>query len=126
MFLNQALSTAGKLVLIVTALSVIMLFRGVWASDQIVHQASQSLTVAEFAQDHGHHHPSSLDHLHDESTNLTDQDHLLLHILGSFENHMPLDIAAVPLSSGQSRPESQRTPSPLPEKNSSLYRPPKV
>ncbi|WP_416376605.1 HupE/UreJ family protein [Marinobacter sp. LV10R520-4] len=35
-------------------------FRGGWASDQNAHQASQSLSLIEFAEDHGRFHPSSI------------------------------------------------------------------
>lgn len=126
MFLSQSRSTTGRAILIVTALSLLILFRGTWASDQNVHQASQSLSLIEFAQDHGHFHDSSLDHLHVYSVEMTDGDHLLLHVMGAFENHMPLDLAAVPLSPGQDMPELQRPPSPLSEQPFSVYRPPKV
>jgi len=125
-FLSQAQPTTGKAILIVTALSLLILFRGVWASDQNVHQASESLSLMEFAEDHGHFHNSSLDHLHVYSVEMTDWDHQLLHVLGAFENHVPLDIAAVPLSLGRDTPELQRPPSPLPEQASLLYRPPKA
>jgi len=125
-FLSQTRSTTGRAILIVTALSLLILFRGAWASDQNAHQASQSLSLIEFAEDHGHFHPSSLDHLHVDTVEMSDGDHLLLHALGAFENHMPLDIAAVPLPPGQAMPELQRPPSPLSEQPFSLYRPPKV
>ena len=110
----------------VTVLSLLIFFRGAWASDQSVHQLSQSLSLIEFAQDHGHFHDSSLDHLHVDSVQMTDGDHLLLHMMGAFENHMPLNIAAMSFPPGQDAPELQRPPSPLPEQASSLYRPPKV
>lgn len=126
MLLNQAPSTTGKAILIVTALSLLILFRGAWASDQNVHQASQSLSLIEFAQDHGHFHDSSLDHLHVYSEEMTDWDHQLLHVLGAFENHVPLNIAAVPLPPGRDTPDLQRPPSPLAEQASPLYRPPKA
>lgn len=126
MFLNQTQPATGKAILIVTALSLLILFRGVWASDQNVHQASQSLSLIEFAEDHGHFHDSSLDHLHLYSVEMTDWDHQLLHLLGAFENHVPLNIAAVPLPPGRDTPELQRPPSPLPEQASLLYRPPKA
>jgi|TARA_R110000803_G_scaffold86670_3_gene153123 hypothetical protein len=125
-FLNQTQPATGKAILIVTALSLLILFRGVWASDQNVHQASQSLSLIEFAEDHGHFHDSSLDHLHLYSVEMTDWDHQLLHLLGAFENHVPLNIAAVPLPPGRDTPELQRPPSPLPEQASLLYRPPKA
>tara|TARA_R110000824_G_scaffold158523_1_gene332495 strand:+ start:542 stop:922 length:381 start_codon:yes stop_codon:yes gene_type:complete len=124
--LSQAQSTTAKAILIVTALSLLILFRGAWASDQSVHQSSQSLSLIEFAQDHGHFHDSSLDHLHFDSVEMTDGDHLLLHVMGAFENHMPLNIAAMPCPPGRDTPELQRPPSPLPEQASSLYRPPKA
>ncbi|MBQ0747373.1 MAG: hypothetical protein KBT73_12675 [Marinobacter sp.] len=124
MFLNQTQPATGKAILIVTALSLLILFRGVWASDQNVHQASQSLSLIEFAEDHGHFHDSSLDHLHLYSVEMTDWDHQLLHLLGAFENHVPLNIAAVPTPPGRDTPELQRPPSPLPEQTSLLYRPP--
>tara|TARA_R110000822_G_scaffold244169_1_gene372926 strand:- start:1527 stop:1961 length:435 start_codon:yes stop_codon:yes gene_type:complete len=123
-FLNQTQPATGKAILIVTALSLLILFRGVWASDQNVHQASQSLSLIEFAEDHGHFHDSSLDHLHLYSVEMTDWDHQLLHLLGAFENHVPLNIAAVPTPPGRDTPELQRPPSPLPEQTSLLYRPP--
>ena len=110
MFLNQTQPATGKAILIVTALSLLILFRGVWASDQNVHQASQSLSLIEFAEDHGHFHDSSLDHLHLYSVEMTDWDHPLLHLLGAFENHVPLYIAAVPLPPGRNTPELQRPP----------------
>jgi len=125
-FLNQTQPATGKAILIVTALSLLILFRGVWASDQNVHQASQSLSLIEFAEDHGHFHDSSLDHLHLYSVEMTDWDHQLLHLLGAFENHVPLNIAAVPTPPGRDTPELQRAPSPLPEQTSLLYRPPKA
>jgi len=125
-FLSQTRSNTGRAILIVTALSLLILFRGAWASDQNVHQASQSLSLIEFAEDHGHFHDSFLDHLHVYSVEMTDGDHLLLHVLAAFENHMPLDLAAVPLPPGQDMPELQRPPSPLPEQASVLYRPPKA
>jgi len=125
-FLNQTQSVTGKAILVVTVLSLLILFRGAWASDQNVHQASQSLSLIEFAQNHGHFHDSSLDHLHIDSVEMTDGDHLMLHVMGAFENHMPLTIAAMPLPSGRDAPELQRPPSPLPEQASSLYRPPKA
>lgn len=124
MFLNQTQPATGKAILIVTALSLLILFRGVWASDQNVHQASQSLSLIEFAEDHGHFHDSSLDHLHLYSVEMTDWDHQLLHLLGAFENHVPLNIAAVPTPPERDTPELQRPPSPLPEQTSLLYRPP--
>lgn len=126
MFLSLTQSTAGRAILIVTALSLLILFRGVWASDQNVHQASQSLSLSEFAEDHGHFHDSSLDHLHVYSVEMTDWDHQLLHVLGAFENHLPLNIAAVPLPPGRDTPELQSPPSPLSEQAASPYRPPKA
>jgi len=125
-FLSQTQSTTGRAILIVTALSLLILFQGAWASDQNAHQASPNLSLIEFAQDHGHFHPSSLDHLHVDTVEMSDDDHLLLHALGAFENHMPLDLAAVPLPPGQYTPELQRPPSPLSEQVSVLYRPPKA
>ncbi len=103
-----------------------MLFRCAWASDQNVHQASQSLSLSAFTEVHGHAHPSSLDHLHDSATEMSDADHLLLHALGAFENHVPLDIAVVPLFIGQDMLILQRLSSTLPMQMSPLYRPPKA
>jgi hypothetical protein len=119
-------TTTTKAILIVTALSLLLLFQGAWASDQIAHQASQSLSLIKFSEDHGHFHPSSLDHLHVDTVEMSDDDHLLLHALGAFENQMALDLAAEPLPPGQNMPELQRPPSPLPEQIYMLYRPPKA
>jgi len=124
--LNQAPSTIGKAILIGTALSLLILVRGAWASDQNVHQASQSLSLIEFAENHWHSHNSSLNHLHAYSVEMTDWDHQLLHVLGALENHVPLDTAAMPLPPGRDTPEWQGPPSPLSEQASSLYRPPKA
>lgn len=126
MVLNRFKFSTGKGLLVVTVLSLLMLFRAVWASDQSVHEASQSLSLAEFVENHGHIHPSSLDHLHIYTPEISDQDHLILHALGAVEKHVPLDLAALPLSHRQDKPALQRTPSPLPEQTSALYRPPKV
>ncbi len=125
-FLSQTQSTVGRVTLIVTALSLLILFRGVWASDQNIHQASQSLSLIEFATDHGHFHPSSLDHLHAYTGEMTDSDHLLLHLLGAFENQIPWDVVALPFPPGQDMLELQRPPSPLSAQASMLYRPPRT
>ncbi|MEQ9546405.1 hypothetical protein [Marinobacter lipolyticus] len=125
-FLSQAQFTTSKGILTVTVLSLMILFRGAWAFDQNVHEASQSLSLAEFAENHGHFHTSSLDHLHVYTAEMTDWDHLLLHALSAFDNHVPLDLAVVRSPSGQDQPELQNTPSPLPEQAFSVYRPPKA
>ena len=106
-------------------LSILILFRGAWASDQNLHQTSQNLSLIEFAQDHGHAHESSLDHFHISSSEMSDADHLLFHVVGVFENHLPLKIMAVPLTLVRDMPELQRPSSTLPEQASLLYRPPK-
>lgn len=124
--MNQAQFSTGRSILVVTVLSLMMLFRIAWASDQSVHEASQSLSIAEFVESHGHIHPSSLDHLHVSTVEMTDQDHQLLHALGAVEKHVPLNLGAVPLFHRQNEPVLQRTPSPLPEQTSALYRPPKA
>lgn len=126
MVLNRFKLSTGKSVLVVSVLSLLLLFRAVWASDQSVHEASQSLSLAEFVENHGHAHPSSLDHLHIYSAEISDQDHVLLHALGAVEKHVPLDVTALPLSHRQVEPVLQKTPSPLPEQTSALYRPPKA
>ena len=126
MFLSQVRPTVSKAILIAIALLLLILFRGAWASDQNVHQASQSLSLIEFAENHGHFHDSSLDHLHLDSVEMTDGDHQLLHVLGASENHLPLDISAISLPPGRNMPELQSPPSPLSEQASSLYRPPKA
>ena len=125
-FIHQAQFSTGRRIFVVTMLSLMMLFRLAWASDQNVHDASQSLSLAEFVQNHGHIHPSSLDHLHVSTVEMTDQDHLLLHAIGAVEKHVPLKLDAVPLFHRQDKPVLQRTPSPLPEQTSALYRPPKA
>lgn len=124
-FLSQNQPTTSKAVLIVVALSMLVLFRGVWASEQSVHQASQSLSLIEFAESHGHFHDSSLNHLHVYANDLSDWDHQLLHVLGAFENQAPINIT-VPSSPAPDKPELQKPPSPLPKQASSLYRPPKA
>lgn len=124
-FLSQRQFTTCKSILTVTVLSLMILFRGAWAFDQNIHEASQSLSLAEFAEKHGHFHASSLDHQHVYTTEMTDWDHLLLHTLSVFDNHVPLDLALVRLPPGQDQPELQNTPSPLPEQAFSVYRPPK-
>ena len=110
MFINQAQFSTGRRIFVVTMLSLMMLFRLAWASDQNVHDASQSLSLAEFVS----------------TVEMTDQDHLLLHAIGAVEKHVPLKLDAVPLFHRQDKPVLQRTPSPLPEQTSALYRPPKA
>jgi len=124
-FLSQTRSATAKSILVVTALSLLLLFRVVWASDQSVHEASNSLSMAEFVESHGHIHPTSLDHLHVSTPEMSDQDHLLLHALGAVEKHVPLNLVAVPPIYRKGGHELQKTPSPLPEQPWALYRPPK-
>jgi hypothetical protein len=124
--LSQARFSTGRKISVVAMLSLMMLYSVAWASDQNVHEASQSLSIAKFVENHGHTHPSSLEHLHVYTPDMSDRDHLLLHAFGAVEKHMPLTLAAVPVSRRQDKPELQKTPSPLPEQTSALYRPPKA
>lgn len=126
MLVRNVQSTSRKAILIVVALSLLIVFRGVWILDQNAHQASKNLSLIEFSESHGHFHPSSLDHLHAYAVDMADSDHLLLHLLGAFENHTPLEFVAVPFPSGQDMPRLQRPPSPLSGQTSLLYRPPKT
>jgi hypothetical protein len=105
--LSQVQLTVSKAVLIVTALLSSILFRGAWVTDQNVHRASQCLSPIEFAENYEHFHASCFHHLHLSSVDMTDADHQLLHVLGAFESHLPLDISAMPLSPGRNLPELQ-------------------
>lgn len=126
MALSKAQFSAGNTILVVIALALLMTLRVVWASDQNAHESSKSLSLKEFVVSHGHSHPSSLNHLHASTPEISDQDHLLLHALGAVEKHLPIDLVAVPPSLLQGKPALEKTPVPLPEQTFPLYRPPKA
>lgn len=126
MALSKAQFSTGNTILVVIALSLLVMFRVVWASDQSAHESSKSLSLKEFVVSHGHSHPSSLNHLHVSTPEMSDQDHLLLHALGAVEKHLPINLAAVPPSLQQDKPVLEKAPAPLPEQTCALYRPPKA
>lgn len=123
---NTVQFSTGNTILVVIALALLMTFRVVWASDQSAHESSKSLSLKEFVVSHGHSHPSSLNHLHVSTPEISDQDHLLLHALGAVEKHLPINLAAVPSSLRQDKPKLEKVPAPLPEQTYALYRPPKA
>lgn len=62
----------------ITALLLIAsLFRGIWAAELAQHDIAPLVDPEEIAIAHGHYHAPKLDHLHDESSGLSDDEHPL-------------------------------------------------
>ncbi|WP_157496696.1 hypothetical protein [Hahella ganghwensis] len=113
------------LVLLIISLLVMICSRGVLAAEQYLHSNSPNLDLDTFVQFHDHSHSPVLDHFHGGPTTITDQDHLLLHLLESMENQSSLSLnpplpSLVPGQVAVSPTLSPLTPLPY-----TLYRPPK-
>ncbi|MDE1460872.1 hypothetical protein [Spartinivicinus poritis] len=103
--------------------------RGLWVADQCFHETSKSITPFKLSLTHSHDHTHTpiLDHLHhDGSAEISDANHLVLHLLDSIDNPSSLPIALLLVDELPEASIWSEPPSPLPSDPFYLYRPPKA
>lgn len=121
---NSNLTKALPLAVTVMLLMA-MLCRGVWAAQLAQHDSAPIVDLVVVAVDHGHYHAPPLDHLHDDLTGITDDDHPIVHSILSLDlQGMP---PLVPLKNYS--PNGSLVllfePEPLSPHKAGLFRPPR-
>lgn len=109
----------------IVILLVATLCRAAWATQLAQHDTAPLVDPAEVAMEHGHYHAPLLDHLHDDSSGVSDDDHPFIHIVHALDHQVFL--ITLPDRS-HTHSESDYPPlsfSPLPPYQADLYRPPR-
>ena len=115
----------GKFI-IVFVLTLALFCRGLWASEQGVHESAPIIDPAVQLIEHGHYHKPVLEHYHSESSEVTDTKHTFLHLMGEIDNQMEMLSLTPTAQSPHFRPYFAKISSPPEPPFSGLYRPPKT
>lgn len=114
----------GKFI-IVLALTLALFSRGLWASEQGIHESTPVIESVVQLIEHGHYHKPVLEHYHSDSSGLTDTGHTLLHLMGEIDNQMEM----LSLAPSEQRPHFRlyfgKITSPPEPPFAGPYRPPK-
>jgi len=125
MYASPVTRSPRLFMLLVLLLIGTTLARGVWASQQALHDTLPDIDPHRMAVLHGHYHHSDLDHFHDTEGQLSDAGHKMLHGISPIENQLNLPLVGVGLHKAHAAHLAYHLPAftepPLP----GLYRPPR-
>ena len=114
------------LALLAALLIASLLGRGVLAAQQGQHATAPMLDPHVKAQQHGHYHQTELGHFHDESLELSDSSHTLLHSISAIENQLNHPGLTARLTKSRVPLQSYLLPELTDPQLPGLYRPPRV
>jgi len=114
------------LALLAALLIAALLGRGLWAAQQNLHASADAIDPYVKAQQHGHFHAPQLGHFHDDSLQLSDIEHQLLHGIGAFENQLNHPVPGFAISKVREPRQAYLLPDPADPHLSGPYRPPRV
>lgn len=114
------------LALLAALLIASLLGRGVLATQQGQHTTAPMIDPQVKAQQHGHYHPTELGHFHDESLELSDSSHTLLHSISALENQLNHPSLTARLTKSRVPLQRYLLPDPTDPQLPGLYRPPRV
>ena len=122
---RNVISKAWSIVAIAILLAA-MVFRVSWASEIAQHDSAPTVDPAIVAIEHGHYHAPLLDHMHDDSSGISDDEHPFIHMVHAFDHQVFL----INLPERSEFDSQSIFPSfsinPLTPHPSGLYRPPRV
>lgn len=123
--MQQSTATSVIRISAIILLLVATLCRAGWASQLSQHDTAPMVDPNIVAMEHGHYHAPLLDHLHDDSSGISDDDHPFIHVVLAFDHQVFL--TTLPershIYSGSDYPPLSS--SPLPPYQADLYRPPR-
>jgi len=115
----------GKFI-IVFVLTLALFCRGLWASEQGVHESTPIIDPVVQLIEHGHYHKPVLEHYHPDNSGVTDTGHTLLHLMGEIDNQMEMLSLTPSEQPPHFRPYLAKIISPPEPPFPGLYRPPKT
>ncbi|WP_415899696.1 hypothetical protein [Neptuniibacter sp. QD48_11] len=123
--IRQGLTSNVTRIAVIALLLVATLSRASWAVQISQHDTAPEADPWQVALEHGHYHPPALDHMHDESSGISEDDHPFIHTVMALDHQ--LFIIAYP-----ERPQVDArstyptlTLNTLPPYQRDLYRPPR-
>ncbi|HEY5718054.1 MAG TPA: hypothetical protein VIS52_06120 [Motiliproteus sp.] len=102
-----------------------MLCRGAWAVQLAQHASAPLVDPFSIAAQHGHHHAPQLNHLHPNSSGLSDEDHPLVHSALALDLYGVLPLPVLPGHRYEYSMHASDSFNPPPAFASGLYRPPR-
>lgn len=124
--MQQSFSTSVIRISAIIILLAATLCRAGWASQLSQHETAPLVDPNVAAKEHGHYHAPLLDHLHDDSSALSDDDHLFIHVVLALDHQVfltTLPERSQGYSGGDYPPPISFNP--LPPFQADLYRPPR-
>lgn len=123
--MQQAYKTSAIRIAVIAILFVATLCRASWATQLSQHDTAPVVDPAVVAIEHGHYHAPLLDHIHADSSGISDDDHPFIHVILALDHQVFL--VTLPDRS-QTHTESDYpslSVTPLPPFQADLYRPPR-
>ncbi len=123
--MQRAFTTNAIRIATIAILLVATLCRASWATQLSQHESAPLVDPAVVAIEHGHYHAPLLDHIHDDSSGISDADHPFIHVVLALDHQVFL--VTLP-ERAQEHTDSDYPPlsfSPLPPFQADLYRPPR-
>lgn len=85
---QQRLTTKVIRIATIAILIAATLFRACWAAQLAQHDTAPLVDPAVLAIEHGHYHAPKLDHVHDDSSGISDDDHPFIHVVLALDHQV--------------------------------------
>ena len=113
-------------VAIIALLVMASLCRGEWGAPLAQHAATPLVGVQEYIESHGHYHAPVFDHFHDESLDLSEAEHQLMHLVSLLDQPAYVGLPLGHVVRAAPSTYVKLAEHPLPPFYAHLYRPPRL